>query len=164
MLNSCEKKLPGIWVSTGANLAHESGLSSPHIHITLKQLIKLVQWFWFIFGSTWAWARGLQCFKLKWNRTENDRYWKKITLLFAKYLKMQDFFTFELKFAKSANRTPTIFCFKSINMGWFQLPWCRLKLMPLKKAIFLYYFFSWTWQAKNLKTTGACKENTDLIV
>jgi hypothetical protein len=37
--------------------------------------------------------RGLQCFKLNGNHTENDRYWQKNNfLLFAKCLKMYSFF------------------------------------------------------------------------
>jgi hypothetical protein len=37
--------------------------------------------------------RGLQCFKLNENQTENDRYWQKNNfLLFAKCLKMDSFF------------------------------------------------------------------------
>jgi hypothetical protein len=38
-------------------------------------------------------SRGLQCFKLNGNHTENDRYWQKnMFLLFAKCLKMYSFF------------------------------------------------------------------------
>ncbi len=38
-------------------------------------------------------SRGLQCFKLNGNHTENDRYWQKNNfLLFAKCLKMYSFF------------------------------------------------------------------------
>jgi hypothetical protein len=37
--------------------------------------------------------RGLQCFKLNGNQTENDRYWQKNNfLLFAKCLKMYSYF------------------------------------------------------------------------
>ena len=50
--------------------------------------------------------RGLQCFKLNGNQTENDRYWQKNNfLLFAKCLKMYSFFAFVLTFSKSANMT-----------------------------------------------------------
>jgi hypothetical protein len=38
-------------------------------------------------------VRGLQCFKLNGNHTENDRYWQKNKfLLFSKCLKMYSFF------------------------------------------------------------------------
>ncbi len=38
-------------------------------------------------------SRGLQCFKLNGNQTENDRYLEKNNfLLFAKFLKMYSFF------------------------------------------------------------------------
>ncbi len=88
--------------------------------------------------------RGLQCFKLNGNQTENDRYWQKNSfLLFAKCLKMYSFFSlFHLKYAKSAIITQTIFFWKiSIwvtkkrrILCLFQIRWCRLKQMPLKKA------------------------------
>ncbi len=40
-----------------------------------------------------VWGRGLQCFNLNGNQTENDRYWQKNNfLLFAKCLKMYSFF------------------------------------------------------------------------
>jgi hypothetical protein len=49
-------------------------------------------------------SRGLQCFKLNGNHTENDRYWQKNNfLLFAKCLKMYSFFShLHFKIAKSA--------------------------------------------------------------
>jgi hypothetical protein len=40
-----------------------------------------------------VYIRGLQCFKLNGNHTENDRYWQKNNfLLFAKCLKMYSLF------------------------------------------------------------------------
>ncbi len=45
--------------------------------------------------------RGLQCFKLNGNHTENDRFWQKNNfLLFAKCLKMYIFFAFAFKVYK----------------------------------------------------------------
>ncbi len=87
--------------------------------------------------------RGLQCFKLNGNQTENDRYWQKNNfLLFANCLKMYSFFAFAFKVCKMCYYDPKIFFFKNINMGikkrrilcWFQIRWCRLKKMPSKKA------------------------------
>ncbi len=51
-------------------------------------------------------TRGFQCFTLNGNQTENDRYWQK----------------------NMGNQKSRILC-------WFQIRWCRLKQMPLKKAI-----------------------------
>ncbi len=88
-------------------------------------------------------TRGLQCFKLNGNQTENDRNWHKNNfLLFAKCLKMYSFFTFAFKVSKKCHYDPKNFILKNINMGikkrrilcWFQIRWWRLKQMPLKKA------------------------------
>ncbi len=54
---------------------------------------------------------------------------------------VQFFSHLHLKYTNSANMTPKNFFFKNINMGikkrrilcWFQIRWCRLKQMPLKK-------------------------------
>jgi hypothetical protein len=58
---------------------------------------------------TVQYIRGLHCFKLNGNPTENYtcRYWQKINfLLFAKCLKMYSFFShLHLKSSKSANMT-----------------------------------------------------------
>ena len=88
--------------------------------------------------------RGLQCFKLNGNHTENDRYWQKNNfLLFAKCLKMYSFFShLHLKYAKSAIMTQKNFsCKISIWVSkkrrilcWFQIRWCRLSEMPLTKV------------------------------
>jgi hypothetical protein len=58
-------------------------------------------------------GRGLQCFKLNGNHTENDRYWQKNNfLLFAKCLKMYSFFShLHFKIAKSAIMTQKNFFF-----------------------------------------------------
>ncbi len=73
------------------------------------------------------------------NQTENDRYWQKIFFTFCKIFGSVQFFShLQLKYAKSAIMTPKKFFLKNINMGiicLFQIRWCRLKLMPLKKAI-----------------------------
>ena len=88
--------------------------------------------------------RGLQCFKLNGNHTENDRYCQKnYFLLFAKCLKMYSFFRicilrlqkvllwpkkiFSWKISKWVSKKRRILC-------WFQIRWCRLKQMPLNKA------------------------------
>jgi hypothetical protein len=55
-------------------------------------------------------TKGLQCFKLNGNQTENDRYWQKNNfLLFAKCLKMDSFFAFVFKVCKSAIMTQIFF-------------------------------------------------------
>jgi hypothetical protein len=44
-------------------------------------------------GGDKLYDRGLQCFKLNGNQTENERYWQKNnSLLFAQCLKMYSFF------------------------------------------------------------------------
>ncbi len=61
--------------------------------------------------------RGLQCFKLNGNHTENDRYCQKNNfLLFAKCLKLYSFLHLHFKIAKSAIMTQNFF-FLNINMG-----------------------------------------------
>jgi hypothetical protein len=62
--------------------------------------------------------RGLQCFKLNGNHTENYRYWQKNDfLLFAKCLKMYSFFRICILRYKSAIMTQKFFFLKNINMG-----------------------------------------------
>ncbi len=87
--------------------------------------------------------RGLQCFKLNGNQTENDRYWQKITFYFLQNVwKCTAFFAFAFKVCKKCYYDPKKFFLKNINMViktrrilfWFQIRWCRLKQMPLKKA------------------------------
>jgi hypothetical protein len=64
-------------------------------------------------------GRGLQCFKLNGNQTENDRYWQKNNfLLFAKCLKIYSFFALHLKYAKSANMTQKIFFLEKYQNGY----------------------------------------------
>ncbi len=89
--------------------------------------------FWNSMTQLWASIRGLQCFKLNGNHTENDRYCQKNNFLhFAKCLKMYSFFRIcILRLQKvllwPKNLWRRILC-------WFQIRWCRLKQMPLKKA------------------------------
>ncbi len=58
-----------------------------------------------------VYTRGLQCFKLNGNQTENDRYLEKNNfLLLAKCLKMYNFFShLHFKIAKSAIMTQNFF-------------------------------------------------------
>ena len=87
-------------------------------------------------------SRGLQCFKLNGNHTENDRYWQKNNfLLFEKCLKMYSFFrilrlqkvllwpqkNFSLKISIWVWKKRRILC-------WFQIRKWRLKQMHLKKV------------------------------
>jgi hypothetical protein len=89
-------------------------------------------------------GKGLQCFKLNGNQTENDRYLEKNNfLLFAKCLKMYSFFRicilrlqkvllwpkiyFSWKISIWVSKTRRILC-------WFQIHWCRLSEMPLTKV------------------------------
>ncbi len=89
-------------------------------------------------------TRGLQCFKLNGNQTENDRYLEKNNcLLFAKFLKMYSFFRicilrlqkvllwpkkfFSWQISIWVSKTRRILC-------WFQIHWCRLSEMPLTKV------------------------------
>jgi hypothetical protein len=66
----------------------------------------------------WTYNRGLQCFKLNGNQTENERYWQKITFAFCKMSENVQFFShLHLKFAKSAIMTQTFLFWKNINMG-----------------------------------------------
>ncbi len=67
---------------------------------------------------------------------------KLFNFFFAKCFKMYNFFAFVYKVSKSAIiYDPTIFCVKNINTGikkrrivcWFQIRWCLLEQMPLKK-------------------------------
>jgi hypothetical protein len=68
---------------------------------------------------------------------------KKITFYFYQNVwKCTDFFAFAFKVCKKCNYDPKNFFLTNINMGikkrwiscWFQIRWCRLKQMPLKKA------------------------------
>jgi hypothetical protein len=108
-------------------------------------------------------SRGLQCFKLNRNHMENDRYWQKNNfLLFAKCLKMYSFFRIcILRLQKVLLWPEKIFSWqisiwvskKRRILCWFQICWCRLSEMPLKKArakklwefwVFLFLcIFSW---------------------
>ncbi len=56
-------------------------------------------------------SRGLQCFKLNGNHTENDRYWQKNNFfLFCKMFENVQFFShLHFKIAKSAIMTQKIF-------------------------------------------------------
>ncbi len=93
--------------------------------------------------NRWLHIRGLQCFKLNGNHTENDRYWqKKNFLLFAKCLKMYSFFRVcilrlqkVLLWPKKISWKISIWVIKKRRiLCWFKIRWCRLKQMPLKKA------------------------------
>ncbi len=91
-----------------------------------------------------VYIRGLQCFKLNGNHTENDRYLQKNNiLLFAKCLKMYSFFRICILRLQKVLLWPKIFFSWKISIWvskkrrilcWFQICWCRLKQMPLKKA------------------------------
>ncbi len=62
--------------------------------------------------------RGLQCFKLYGNHTENDRYWQKNKfLLFAKCLKMYSFFRICILRLQKVLLWPQKFFLKNINLG-----------------------------------------------
>ncbi len=66
---------------------------------------------------------------------------KNYLLLFAKCLKMYIFSHLHLKLAKSATMIQKTFFLKNIKVGlkkrrilcWFQIRWCQLKQMPLKR-------------------------------
>ncbi len=89
-------------------------------------------------------GRGLQCFKLNGNHTENDRYWQKNNfVLFAKFLKMYSFFRICILRLQKVLLWPKKFFSWKISIWvpkkrrilcWFQIRWCRPKQMPLKKA------------------------------
>ncbi len=54
--------------------------------------------------------RGLQCFKLNRNQTENDRYWQKNNfLLLEKCLEIYIFFAFAFRVCKKCYYDPTFF-------------------------------------------------------
>ena len=64
-------------------------------------------------------TKGLQCFKLNGNQTENDRYWQKNNfLLFAKCLKMYSFFAFAFKVCKKCYYDPKIFFLEKYQYGY----------------------------------------------
>jgi hypothetical protein len=70
------------------------------------------------------------------NHTEIDRYWQKNNfLLFAKCLKMYSFFRICILRLQKVLLWPKIWVSKTRRiLCWFQIRWCRLKQMPLKKA------------------------------
>ncbi len=102
-------------------------------------------------------SRGLQYFKLNGHHTENDRYCQKNNfLLFAKCLKMYSFFCICILRLQKVLLWPKNFFGWKISIWvskkgrilcWFQIHWCRLTQMPLKKlepknyAIFEYFRF-----------------------
>ncbi len=63
--------------------------------------------------------RGLQCFKLNVNQTENVRYWQKNNfLLFAKCLKMYSFFAFAFKVCKKCYYDPKKIFLEKYKSGY----------------------------------------------
>jgi hypothetical protein len=101
---------------------------------------------WICKVLSFMYNRELQFYTFFWNFNRNKRRLidngKKITFYFLQNVcKCTDFFAFAFKVCKKCYYDPKKIFSKNINMGikkriilcWFQIRWCRLSEMPLKK-------------------------------